>query len=153
MTDSVIVTATGTTGTAATADTIQRAYVPPQERVLDPDSLTPSLLDRMPQPAGWRMLILPYRGKGTTAGGIAVTQSTLDEDQIQTVVGYVLRQGPLAYADKEKFPEGPWCKEKEWVVFPRYAGSRFKIEGGEVRILNDDEVIATITNPDDILSY
>ena len=43
--------------------------------------------------------------------------------------------------------------EKEWVIFPRYGGSRFRIEGGEVRILNDDEVLATIKNPDDILSY
>jgi co-chaperonin GroES (HSP10) len=99
------------------------------------------------------MLVLPYRGKAMTSGGIAITKSTLDENQIQTVVGYVLKQGPLAYGDKDKFPEGAWCKEKDWVVFPRYAGSRFKIEGGEVRILNDDEVIATIMDPDDILSY
>jgi len=33
----------------------------------------------------------------------------------------------------------------------RYAGSRIKIEGGEVRLLNDDEVLATIKNPEDIL--
>ena len=99
------------------------------------------------------MLILPYRGKGMTSGGIALSKQTVDEDQIQTVVGYVLKLGPLAYADKEKFPSGPWCKEKDWIVFPRYGGSRFKIEGGEVRVLNDDEVIATIKNPDDILSF
>jgi co-chaperonin GroES (HSP10) len=37
------------------------------------------------------------------------------------------------------------------VIFGRYAGSRFKIEGGEVRILNDDEIIAKIDNPSDIL--
>ena len=133
--------------------TIANAYVDTDERVLDPSNIKTSLIDRMPQPTGWRMLILPYRGKGVTSGGIAITNTTLDEDQIQTVVGFVLKQGPLAYADKEKFPKGPWCKEKEWVVFPRYAGSRFRIEGGEVRILNDDEVIATISDPDDILSY
>jgi hypothetical protein len=51
------------------------------------------------------------------------------------------------------FLDGPWCKEKDWIVFPRYGGSRFKIEGGEVRVLNDDEVIATIINPEDILSF
>ena len=82
-----------------------------------------------------------------------LTDQQLDEDQVQTVVGYVLKQGPLCYADTDKFPNGPWCNEKEWVIFPRYAGSRFRIEGGEVRILNDDEVLATIKNPDDILSY
>jgi len=48
-------------------------------------------------------------------------------------------------------PLGPWCKEGDWVIFGRYAGSRFKIEGGEVRLLNDDEIIAKIDNPSDIL--
>jgi hypothetical protein len=63
-----------------------------------------------------------------------------------------VKQGPLCYKDPEKFPDGPWCEEKQWVVFARYAGSRFRIEGGECRILNDDEVLATIDDPEDILS-
>ena len=66
---------------------------------------------------------------------------------------HILKQGPLSYKDTEKFPDGPWCAEKQWVIFPRYAGSRFRIEGGEVRIINDDEVLATIADPDDILSF
>ena len=144
------------TETQAKIDTdanIANSYVEPDSRVLDPSQLEGSLLERMPQPTGWRMLILPSRGKGYSTGGIAITKQQLDEDQIQTVVGYVVKQGPAAYADKDKFPDGPWCNEKDWIVFPRYAGSRFRIDGGEVRILNDDEVIATIKNPDDILSY
>ena len=107
----------------------------------------------MPQPTGWRMLILPYRGKATTEGGIHIPNQVLDDGQIQTVVGYILRQAPLAYKDTNKFPDGPWGAEKDWIIFPRYAGSRFRIEGGEVRIINDDEVLATIANPDDILSF
>ena len=132
---------------------IEPSYIDPEERVLDPSSIDNTLLERMPHPTGWRMLILPYRGKGRTSGGILLTDQQLDEDQVQTVVGYVLKQGPLCYADTDKFPDGPWCKEKDWIIFPRYAGSRFRIEGGEVRILNDDEVLATIKDPDDILSY
>ena len=84
---------------------------------------------------------------------IALTTTVKHNSKIDTASQFFLKQGPLAYGDKDKFPEGAWCKEKDWVVFPRYAGSRFKIEGGEVRILNDDEVIATIMDPDDILSY
>ena len=41
-------------------------------------------------------------------------------------------------------------KKNEWVCIGRYSGSRFKIDGGEVRIINDDEVIATLLDPDDI---
>lgn len=54
----------------------------------------------------------------------------------------MLKVGSLAYADPEKFPSGAWCQEKDWVMFARYAGSRFQIDGGEVRILNDDEILA-----------
>jgi len=51
---------------------------------------------------------------------------------------------------KEKFPEGPWCKKGDWIIFARYAGSRIKIDGGEIRLLNDDEVLATVERPEDI---
>ena len=68
---------------------------------------------------------------------------------------YVVRLGPLAYKDPDKFGPDckPWCEEGDWVCIGQYAGSRFQIEGGEVRIINDDEVIATIIDPDDIKTY
>ena len=53
--------------------------------------------------------------------------------------------------DKNRFKDGPWCKVGDWVIFARYAGSRIEIEGGEVRLLNDDEVLATVQDPTDIL--
>ena len=110
-------------------------------------------LDRMPNPLGWRILLLPYKGTGKTEGGVLLPDSHVEREGVATVCGYVLKVGPLAYRDKEKFGENydPWCKPKDWVIFGRYAGSRFKIEGGEVRLLNDDEILATIKNPEDIL--
>lgn len=127
-------------------------YVAPQERVLDPSKADQSLIERMPSPTGWRMLILPYRGKAKTQGGVYLPDKVVDDGQLTTVVGYVMKQGPLCYKDADKFPDGPWCKTGDWVIFARYAGSRFKIEGGEVRILNDDEILAVISDPEDILS-
>lgn len=130
---------------------LEKAYVSQQDRVLDPSLIDKTLLERMPRPTGWRMLVLPYKGKGRTVGGVYLPDSVVEEANVSTVVGYVLKQGILAYGDKEKFPDGPWCKEKDWVVFARYAGSRMKIEGGEVRMLNDDEILATVDNPEDII--
>jgi len=104
----------------------------------------------MPAPTGWRILILPYQGKSKTAGGIFLPSEVQEKSNISTQVGYVLKVGPLAYKDTDKFPSGPWCEEKQWVMFARYAGSRFQIDGGEVRILNDDEILATIMDPEDI---
>lgn len=127
-------------------------YVNKEDRVLDPALLEKSLIERMPTPTGWRILVLPYKGRETTEGGIVLTDQTIERNQVSTVCAYVLKLGPLAYKDTEKFPTGPWCEEGQWVLFPRYAGSRFRIDGGEVRILNDDEVLGTILDPDDILS-
>ena len=130
-----------------------KAYIHPEEKILDPDKLEDSALDRLPKPTGWRLLILPYRGKGKPDGGVFLPDQTVDRESVATVCGYVLSAGPLAYKDTEKFPSGPWCAEKDWVIFGRYAGARFKIDGGEVRILNDDEVIAVIQDPEDILHF
>ena len=132
---------------------LDKMYVEPQERVLDPSLADQSLIARMPSPTGWRLLILPYRGKGKTEGGLYLPDKVVEDNQISTQVGFVLKMGPMAYKDPEKFPSGPWCAEKDWVMFARYAGSRFKIDGGEVRILNDDEILAKIQEPEDILHF
>ena len=128
------------------------AYVSQSARVLDPTLLEKSFLDRMPQPTGWRILILPYKGKAVTEGGIHLVQSQIDRESLATVVGYVVKMGPDCYKDESKF-DHPWCQEKQWVLIGRYAGARFKLgDESECRIINDDEVIATILDPDDILA-
>ena len=112
-----------------------------------------SIKDELPVPTGWRLLVLPFTPKEKTKGGIIIAQESLDKARIATNCGYVVKMGPMAYGDKEKFPTGPWCKEKDWVIFARYAGSRLPIEGGEVRLLNDDEVLGTIKDPESVLHY
>tara|TARA_Y100001960_G_C13997828_1_gene505293 strand:+ start:73 stop:516 length:444 start_codon:yes stop_codon:yes gene_type:complete len=106
---------------------------------------------KLPKPTGWRILILPFKMKEKTKGGIFMGQDTLERQQVASQCGNVLAVGPDAYKDTKRFPDGPWCKVGDWIMFARYAGSRIKIEGGEVRLLNDDEVLATIENPEDIL--
>jgi chaperonin GroES len=106
---------------------------------------------KLPQPTGWRMLVLPFKMKDKTKGGVILAEDTLERQQVASQVGLVMAMGPQCYKDKERYPEGPWCKEKDWIMFARYAGSRIKIEGGEMRLLNDDEVLATIDSPEDIL--
>ena len=108
-------------------------------------------LEKLPSPTGWRLLVMPFKVKEETKGGIIIAQETLDRARVATQVGYVLKMGDLCYEDKDKYPTGPWCKEKDWVIFARYAGSRMEIDGGEIRMLNDDEILGTIENPEDIL--
>ena len=117
----------------------------------DPNKVAETVIDRIPKPTGWRIAILPYRGAEKTKGGIVLAEETQKKTQLATTCGYVLRVGDLAYADQEKFPSGPWCKEGDWIIFGRYAGSRIQIDGGEIRILNDDEIIGVVNKPEDIL--
>lgn len=118
---------------------------------IDTEKLVSNVLDLIPQPTGWRLAILPYRGTKTTKGGIVLADETQKRAQLATNVGYVLKTGDLAYADESKFPNGPWCKTGDWVIFGRYAGSRIQIDGGEIRLLNDDEILGVVNDPEDIL--
>ena len=123
-----------------------------EEEPLNPETIK-NQESQLPVPSGWRLLVLPFTPREKTKGGILIAQESLDKLRVATNCGYVLSMGPLAYQDKEKYPTGPWCKVGEWVIFARYAGSRLPIEGGEVRILNDDEVLGTIKDPESVLSH
>ena len=132
--------------------------VPKQRNALEEkykEPFNPENIQRsqLPVPSGWRLLVLPFSPREKTKGGILIAQESLDKLRIATNCGYVLEMGPLAYHDKEKFPTGPWCKKGDWVIFARYAGSRLPIEGGEVRILNDDEILGTIKDPESVLHH
>ena len=139
-------------GTPADSSPINSAYVDAVDRVLDPSLIDKSLMERLPQPTGWRVLVMPYQGTAKTSGGLFIPEEVRAREAVATVVAYVLKLGPLAFKDPSKFGDEsePWCAEGQWVCIGRYSGSRFKIDGGEVRIINDDEVIATLLEPDDI---
>jgi chaperonin GroES len=109
-----------------------------------------SLIKKLPKPTGYRIMILPFSQKQTTKGGIVLANSYLEKERIGTNVGFVVSLGPDAYKDKNKFPNGAWCQERDWIIFGRYAGARIKIDGGDLRLLNDDEVLAVVSNPEDI---
>jgi co-chaperonin GroES (HSP10) len=128
---------------------LQDAY--DENGTLDTEKLDGAVMDRIPVPTGWRLVVLPYQGTKKSKGGIVLADQTLEKQRVTTVCGYVLAVGDLAYADTNKFPSGPWCKKGDWIVFGRYAGARLPIDGGEIRILNDDEILARVNNPEDVL--
>ena len=38
-----------------------------------------STIDKLPKPTGWRILVLPYKRKEKTKGGIILTDQSLEE--------------------------------------------------------------------------
>jgi co-chaperonin GroES (HSP10) len=135
---------------AAAAKAAADAFASAEARK-DHEERVENIKDHLPKATGWRVIVLPYRGARKTKGGIELSDQTLERQQLTTTCAYVLAVGPLAYKDEVKFPTGPWCKEGDWIIFGRYAGARMAIDGGEIRILNDDEILATIKDPEDIL--
>ena len=107
-----------------------------------------SLTERIPQPTGWRVLVMPYMGRDKTEGGIYVPDQVRDRESKATVVAYVVKVGPLAYKDTDKFGGGdPWCKEGDWVMLSKYAGHRFECSDTGMRIVNDDAILAVVSDP------
>ena len=97
--------------------------------LVEEDPLTPERIEagefaKLPRPTGYRVLILPYTPPKKTKGGILLADTTVDREKLATVVGYVVAVGPDAYKDPSKFPEGPWCKPGDHILFGRYAGAR-----------------------------
>ena len=118
----------------------------------DKEAKEKSLTERVPQPTGWRILVMPYMGKETTEGGIHVPDSVREKEARATVVAYVVKLGPLAYKDFDKFgEEGPWCKEGDFIIMRAYTGTRFLVqtEEGEqeFRLINDDAVEGVVADP------
>ncbi len=44
---------------------------------------------KLPQPTGWRMLVLPFKMKEKTKGGIIMGQDTLEKQQVASQCGNV----------------------------------------------------------------
>lgn len=96
---------------------------------------------------GWKVLLKPMIPQEVTKGGIILSDMTKDSQLISALVCEVVDVGPQAYADKERYPEGPWCKIGDFVMIGRLAGSRFRIDDEEYRLLNEDEVQAQVSEP------
>ncbi len=102
---------------------------------------------RIPEPSGWKILIAVPQMNEKTTGGVFIPDQLKDREGVASILGFVLKVGPDAYKDKEKFPTGPWCKEGDFVIFRSYSGTRFKVDGKEFRLINDDTVEAVIDDP------
>ena len=102
---------------------------------------------RIPEPSGYKLLISPLEVKEKTDSGVYMPDSLKSAEQTASVIGFVVKAGPDAYMDKDKFPNGPYCQEGDFVIFRSYSGTRFKIDKQEFRLINDDTVEAVVEDP------
>lgn len=103
---------------------------------------------QVPDPSGYRLLcMVPKIDETYGASGLIKAEETMRVEEQATVVLYVAKLGPEAYSDKNRFPNGAWCKEGDFVLVRAYSGTRVKIHGTEWRIINDDTVEAVVQDP------
>ncbi len=101
----------------------------------------------IPTPVGYRLLIALPNVDETFGGEIVKATKTLRDDYILSTIGVVLDMGEQAYADKDRFPTGPWCKQGDYVMFRANTGTRFKVGSQEYRLMNDDSIEAIVDDP------
>ena len=111
--------------------------------------LSDSELDQqLPRPVGYRVLVaLPEIEKTYADTSVLKTDKEMHHDYIMSIMGLVVDMGAGAYQDKERFPDGAWCKEGDFVMFRANSGTRFKVAGKEYRLLNDDSIEAVVADP------
>ena len=104
----------------------------------------------LPTPAGHKLLCIVPDVSDKVDGtelDLVRDMATMRQEEHATTVLFVLRAGPSAYKDAERFPTGPWCKEGDFVLVRTYTGTRFKIFGKEFRVINDDQVECVVQDP------
>ncbi len=102
---------------------------------------------KLPRPQGYKILIGVPEVSDKTEGGVFMPDGLRSAEETASIIGFVMSLGPDCYADKDKFPNGPFCKEGDFVIFRSYSGTRFKIYGKEFRLINDDTVEAVVDDP------
>jgi len=103
---------------------------------------------QLPEPAGYKLLCVVPDVSETIEGTNLVKASDIMRREEQTTsVLFVVKVGPDAYNDKEKFPNGPWCKAGDFVMTRTYTGTRFKMYGKEMRFINDDQIEGVVQDP------
>ena len=60
------------------------------KNVEDPSNLEASALERLPQPTGYRVLIIPYYPSAKTKGGLYIPDQTRERESFATVSAYVV---------------------------------------------------------------
>ena len=120
--------------------------IPEPESVKKPP-VDKKIRSQLPDPKGWKILVAMPSADEKTKGGILKASSTIKDEELSNICGYVLKMGSECYKDEKRFPNGPWCQLEDWVVFRAYSGTRIKMYGQEFRLINDDTVEAVVDDP------
>ena len=103
---------------------------------------------QLPKPVGYRVLVaMPKVEEAFEGSELLKSVTTKHQEQVMSIIGLVVDMGEQAYSDPDRFPNGPWCEQGDYVMFRANTGTRFTIEGSEYRLMNDDSIEAVVADP------
>ena len=102
---------------------------------------------QLPKPSGYRILCAIPEVEKEYESGLVKSDTTIHFEELLTTVLFVVDLGPDCYADKNRFPTGPWCKKGDFILVRPNAGTRLVIHGREFRLINDDSVEGVVDDP------
>jgi co-chaperonin GroES (HSP10) len=102
---------------------------------------------QLPEPSGYHVLVAVPDIEEKFESGIIKSDETKKVEEILATVFFVVKLGPDCYKDENKFPNGPWCKEGDFILARPHSGTRLKIHGKDLRLINDDSVEAVVQDP------
>lgn len=102
---------------------------------------------QLPEPVGYRILCALPDIEDKYDSGIIKADSTMHFEEVLSTVFFVVKLGPDCYTDKARFPNGPWCKQGDFILARPNSGTRLKIHGKEFRLINDDSVEGIVQDP------
>lgn len=91
------------------------------------------------RPLGDRVLIKRLEADEKTAGGIVLPDSAKEKPKKGTILS--VGEGRLLESGQRKTPQ---VRKGDKVIFSSYAGTEFKINGEEVLVLDETEILAVI---------
>ena len=120
----------------------------------------------LPEPTLWRVIVMPVQPPAMSKGGIALTYLSTDAESHLQVIGRLVALGPVAFKS-DKFAAGPVDRERialgqtvegapklgDWVLYPKYSGSRLVFKGTKLVLMNDDEIQAVTSGPEGFRIY
>tara|TARA_R100001460_G_scaffold73631_6_gene114519 strand:+ start:230 stop:619 length:390 start_codon:yes stop_codon:yes gene_type:complete len=119
----------------------------PAKAVIETEQVEEKTAKQLPIPKGYKILIALPEPEEQTKGGIIKASQTLQVEEVGSICGFILSMGDDCYKDEKRFPNGPYCKEGDWIIMRSYSGTRFKVHGKEFRLINDDSVEAVVEDP------
>ena len=102
---------------------------------------------QLPTPTGWKILCAVPDIEDEFDSGILKSEETKRNEEVLSVVLFVIELGPECYYEMNKFPSGPWCKKGDFILVRAHTGSKLNIHGKAFRLINDDAVEAVVQDP------